>query len=398
MKWTDQLRFCLLALWRIRFRTFMLLLSMSIGVASVVILNGLGEGARQFVLGEFAALGKDVLVLLPGRKETTGGLPPITGGSTRDVTLEDSDAIARLTSVTKLAPVVIGSVSASYDGARRETIVVGTSTDYFPLRSLEVSRGSVLPENQSSGVVVIGYDLGKELFQNATPLGKWLRVGDSRFRVHGVLSDSGGAFGMDIGNIVFIPVKHALRLFNTQGLFRVVIQVRPDTDLLSATEQIENLMKERHHGELDVTLISPDALLSTFDDILIILTAAVTAIGSISLFVAGVLIMNVMLISISQRTREIGLLMSLGASTSRIRMLFLTESGLIALGGAILGVFIGVALLTVADHIFPEFGFKAPIWSLATAVSFALVLSLLFSWLPASKAAKLEPVAALNQR
>ncbi|KAA3634752.1 MAG: ABC transporter permease, partial [Proteobacteria bacterium] len=158
MRLVDRFRFCFQALARNRFRSTMLLLSMSIGVASVVILTGLGEGARQFVLGEFSALGKNVLVVLPGRKETTGGLPPVTGSAVREITLADAQALSRLPGVERVAPIVVGTADVSSGALNRESIVVGTTDDYFAIRNLDISAGSGLPDDSSerAAVAVIG--------------------------------------------------------------------------------------------------------------------------------------------------------------------------------------------------------------------------------------------------
>ncbi|MFT5112940.1 MAG: putative ABC transport system permease protein [Parasphingorhabdus sp.] len=400
MRTFDLLHFSVQALVRTRFRSMMLLLAMSVGVASVVILTGLGEGARQFVLGEFAALGKDVLILLPGHKETTGGLPPITGGALRDITLEDVAAIRQLPGVTDVAPIVIGSVRASHGGASREAIVMGTTAGYFRIRNLQVRQGVSFPDQNSErgGIAILGQELRGELFRGKSFLGQWLRIGDNRFRIIGVLQQGGGAFGMDISNLVFIPVQGALSLFNSSGLFRVMVQMSVDADVIDLTNRIEILMQARHQGDLDITVISPDALLASFDDILVIMTMAVSAIGGISLLVAGILIMNVMLISITQRTREIGLLKALGASAHRIRLIFVTEALLLALCGALLGVGLGLGAIITARELYPEIAFRAPLWSVMSAVLTAVIVSILFSWLPARRAAHMEPLAALVSR
>ena len=399
MRWSDQTRYCVQSLLRTGFRSLMLLLSMSIGVASVVLLTSLGESARQFVLGEFASLGTDVLMVLPGRKETTGGLPPLTGGSTRDITLEDSAAIAHLPGIHKVAPVVLGSAFVSHDGISRESLVLGTTRSYFSIRNLSLQSGAIFPDHDTIGnIAVIGKKIAEDLYRGGGVLGRWIRIGNSRFRIVGTLSDAGGLFGTDVSSLVIIPVRGAMTLFNRNGLFRVVAQVDSDSDIEVMRLRIEELMAERHHGERDITVISTDAMLQSFDDVMVIMTLALVAIGGISLVVAGVLIMNVMLISISQRYREIGLLMSLGASSRRIRLLFLTEALLVALGGAILGVALGYLVLLAAHHWYPDFGFSLPVWSILSATTIAFGVSLVFSWLPAGRAARLQPVAVLGHK
>ena len=270
----------------------MLLLSMSIGVASVVILTGLGEGARQYVLGEFAALGKDVLVVLPGRRETTGGIPPVTGSAVRDLTIADADAIARLPGVRRVAPIVLGTAEVSRGAYSRESIVMGSTDELLAIRRLDIAVGSGLPPSARSrdAIAVIGTTLNRELFGGGRALGEHIRIGSYRYRIRGTLAEGGGAFGMNISETVMIPVLNAMTLFNVESLFRVVVEVNDNANIDKVSERILTLMTARHEGEPDVTLISPDALMATFDEILVTLTLVVASIGGVSLVVAGILI------------------------------------------------------------------------------------------------------------
>ncbi len=400
MRAADLLHFCFQALWRNRFRSLMLLFSMSIGVGSVVILTGLGEGARQYVLGEFASLGKDVLVVLPGRKETTGGLPPLTGSAARDLTVEDALAIARLPGVARVAPMVVGTAEVAAGAYSRESVVVGTTNEFFDIRRVAIGAGRALPPGATdrAAVAIVGRNAVEDLFRGRRALGGKVRIANYRYRVIGVLGESGGAFGMNLSDTVVVPVASALSLFNIESLFRVIVEIRANADLDRVRERILTLMTARHDGEPDVTVISPDSLLSSFNDILVTLTLVVASIGGISLVVAGVLIMNVSLISVSQRTREIGLLKALGTTSTWIRVVFLTEAAMMAAAGALLGVTVGQAAMFAARRMYPQIAFGAPAWSIAAAVAIAVGTGLVFAWLPAGRASRLEPVKALTGR
>ena len=401
MRSADLLQFCTQALLRTRFRSAMIVLSMSLGVAAVVALTALGEGARGFVMGEFKALGKNVLIVFPGRNETTGGMPPMAGSAARDITLDEAWLLGRRLSVIEgVAPVVVGAARLGVDNLGRDATVFGTTKLFFYIQDLTLARGSGLHDGdfRSAGnEVVIGHRLKQELFGNRNPIGTFVRLGSTRFRVTGVLEDGTSAMGMDTRDMAFIPVAAAQRLFNVSGLFRVALQIREGISLTRAKAQIETAMTDFHQGDLDVTVISPDAMLATFDRILGAMTAAVAAIGGISLLVAGVLIMNVMLITVSQRTREIGLLKALGANRSEILRLFLGEAALLTAMGAAVGIIIGLLLVWAMRALFPDVPFRAPVWSVVTAVAIACGTGLAFSWLPARRASQLQPVDALQK-
>lgn len=400
MRIPDLFGYATRALFRQRFRSAMILVAMSLGVASVLVLTGLGEGARLYVAAEFAAMGTDTLAVLPGRNDTTGGMPPVAGTAPRDLTLGDAEALRRIPSITGVAPIVVGTSPVSHGARVRDGMVVGTSRDYFTIRQMTMSRGTIFPDLPSDAlppVAVIGPTLNAELFRGANPMGEWLRIGDRRFRVVGVLGEN-NKFGMALGDAVFIPINHAQALYNAPGLFRVLAQVRPGLSKDRAREQILSVITERHEGDEDVTVISPDAMLKSLDAILGTMTLAVGGIAAISLLVAGILIMNVTLISVTQRTDEIGLLKALGADGRTVRLIFLVEAGLMSLVGAALGTGIGLSLLAAGRGIWPSIPFTATPPVVGGALFVAVVAGVVFALLPAGRAARLDPVVALTRR
>ena len=401
MRLPDLLVFSGEALLRSRFRSLMMLLSMGLGVAAVLILTALGEGARGYVVNEFSNIGKDVVGMFPGRKETTGGMPPMTGASSRDITLEEAYLLKRrLSAIDGVAPLVIGSARVGYGPRGRDVTVLGTTALFLEIQHLALGQGSTLSAGdfrRGGGEIIIGEKLKRELFENTSAIGEFVRVGDSRFRVVGILAGRGDAGGMDMSDAAVIPVASAQRLFNVSGLFRVVIKIREGYDIEETKKSIEGVMRDLHQGELDITLVSPAAMLKTFDKILVAMTLGVAAIGAISLLVAGILIMNVMLIAVSQRTREIGLLKALGASSGDILRVFITEALLLTAVGAIVGVVVGEVVIAAARGLFPSVPFSAPLWAVVISALIAVITGLAFSWLPARRASRLQPVAALQK-
>lgn len=400
MRIADLFVYATRALIRQRFRSMMILLAMAMGVASVVVLTGLGEGARLYVAGEFASLGTDALAVLPGRQDTTGGMPPVMGTAPRDLTLADAQALHRLPMVVNVAPILIGASTVSSGARERDGIVVGTTRDYFSVRQMTLVRGTIfpdLPPDAQPPVAVIGPTLSAELFRGGNALGEWLRVGDRRFRIIGILGEQ-NKFGMSLGDAVFIPVNHAQALYDTQAMFRVLVQVRPGASKTRAAADILALLTERHDGEEDITVISPDAMLKSLDAILGTMALAVAGIAGISLLVAGILIMNVTLISVTQRTEEIGLLKALGAGSRTVRALFLIEAGLMSFAGAVIGIAVGFALLAAGRGIWPSIPFTVPSSIVVGAIAVALFAGLVFALLPSGRAANLNPVVALTRR
>ena len=401
MRTPDILRFGWRALAGYPARTWLTLLAMAIGVAAVVLLTSLGEGARRYVVQQFSQLGSHLLIVLPGRSETTGGAPPLMGATPRDLTLDDALALLRSRHVEKVAPISVGSAPVAHGSLDREATVLGSTAALLPVRKLTLAQGRFLPEgkpDRARPVVVLGSTLKQELFGNRRALGQWVRIGDRRFRVIGILGRRGQSLGLDLAEVAIIPVASAQALFNTPALFRILAQAPNLAALPHAEEAVRKIIRERHEGEDDVTVIGQDALLATFDTILRALTYAVAGIAAVSLLVAGVLIMNVMLISVSQRTREIGLLKALGADQRQILRLFLTEAALLAVIGAVAGLAISVLGLLLMERLFPAFPLAPPAWAPIAAVVVSVTTGIVFGLLPARRAARLDPVQALSGR
>ncbi len=397
----DSLRFAFTALRGARLRSGLMLLAMAIGVAAVVVLSALGEGARLYVVNEFSSLGTHLLIVLPGRNETTGGAPPMTSETPRDLTLDDAEALKRNRYVRLVGPVSVGSAAVSWGGREREVTIMGTTSEMLDIRHFEMAQGSFLPTgdvNHPQPVCVLGSKLRRELFGAQSALGEWVRIGDRRFRVVGVLREQGQSLGMNTDDLAIIPVMSAQALFNSYSLFRILVEAKSREAIAPAQQAVIDILRTRHDGEEDVTVITQASVLATFDRILGALTMTVAGIAAISLVVAGVLIMNVMLVAISQRTAEIGLLKALGAKGSTIQRLFLTEAALLSLLGAMIGLAVGEASSWLLRQIYPSLPFGAPTWAIVAAIVVALGTGLLFGVLPARRAARLDPVAALARR
>ena len=383
-------------------RTLLMMLAMSIGVAAVVVLTALGEGARRYVVDQFSSLGTNLVIVLPGRTETAGiGPGMLLGQIPREITLDDAEALSRSSAVKRIAPLTVGSAMLSHDALNREVVVAGSTSDLLEVRHMSMGLGKFLPAgdiHESASVCVLGNQMKRELFGNEQAVGQWVRLGDRRFRVIGVLAPQGESMGMRTDELVIIPVASAHQLFNTSGLFRMLIEAKNRDVIEQAKHDAEQIMFQRHSGEKDVTVITQDAVLATFDRILTALTMAVGGIAAISLAVAGVLIMNVMLIAVAQRVKEIGLLKALGAPGRQIRALFFAEAALLSAIGSVAGLALGYAGSTIIGQVYPSLPVSPPWWAVLAATATALGTGILFSVWPARRAARLDPVAALAGR
>jgi putative ABC transport system permease protein len=402
MRWLDVFSYSFGAMNGARVRTVLMLIAMAIGVAAVIVLTSLGEGARQFIAGEFSSLGTNLLTVMPGRSETSGANPGMfLGETTRDLTLDDALELKRDSRVIRIAPIAVGADSVSYGDRDREVPIFGTTREMLQMRRWTVAQGQFLSDADphiASSEIVLGKKVRDELFASKSALGEWVRIGDRRFRVVGILASEGHSLGQTIDDMVIIPVASAQQLFNSPSLFRVMVEVKRRDVVLTAKQNIIDTIRKRHQGEDDITVITQDAILATFDKIIRTLTYGVAGIAAISLGVAGILIMNVMLIAVTQRTTEIGLLKALGAHGKQIRRLFLTEAILLSCLGCLLGIITSAILISVITLYNPEFSLSPPWWAVSAAIVVALFTGAVFGVAPANKAARLDPIAALARR
>jgi putative ABC transport system permease protein len=400
MRTGDVVRLSGQSLRRYPLRSAMLLLAISIGVAAVITLTSVGEGARRYISGEFADLGTNLLIVLPGRTDTAGsGLQGMLIGETgRDLTLDDARAMARSRHLSRVAPLVLGAGAVSWRARERDTTVIGATAAFRDIQGWEIARGRFLPDTDLdtlSPVCVLGSVVATELFARNDPLGEWVRIGETRCRVVGVLAQAGMTLAFDTDELVIVPVANAQQLFNTPAVFRILAEAASSEQIERARADIVEIVTRRHQGIEDFTVITQDAVLSTFNSIFGVVTAALAGIAGISLVVAGVLIMNVMLVAVTQRTAEVGLLKALGATRRQILTLFLAEAASLSLAGGMIGYAVGQSASFALRTLYPIIDFRAPTWAALAGLGVAILSGLVFGILPARRAAALDPVAAL---
>lgn len=382
-----------------RLRTGLTLVATAIGVTAVVLLTALGDAAKRYVTDQFASVGTNLVIVLPGKTETSGIMGSF-GGTIRPITLEDAMALPHRAPLVRTAvPMSLGSAALEYGARSRDCYVLGTTAQYLEMRHLTMAAGQFLPATdmrRGERVAVLGRKIQREVFQGDNPLGQPVRIAGARFRVIGVLQPKGMGMGVNMDELVLIPVATGMRLFNQKGLFRLLCQAPDAASVPAVVAQVKEVMRERHDDQEDFSIITQDSMLSTFTNVINALTAGLAGIAAISLAVAGILIMNVMLVSVSERTGEVGLLKALGARRGQILGLFLAESLMISAQGALLGVATGIALVYAAAGLFPDLPLApSPGW-IALVIALALAAGVTFGLMPARRAAGLQAAEALR--
>ena len=399
MKIRDTALLTIESLRRHRLRAGLSITAVAVGATAVLLLTTLGEAAKQYVVDQFAALGTNLIAVVPGRTETSGLVPAMPIG-TRNLTLEDAEDLRRAQAVTRVAPFSLGAARVEYEERFRDVFVIGTTASYAPMVEFTVALGRFLPPGdvrRGEPVVVLGSRLRRELFGVENPLGKSVRIAGAKFRVIGVVEPKGQSLGIDFDDHAMIPVASALRLFNKSGLNRVLVQSPDESSIQTTVQQTRAILVERHREE-DFTVITQDAMLRSFQSIINALTLALSAIAAISLAVAGIGIMNVMFVSVSERVSEVGLLKALGAHPRQIAGLFLSEALLLSGLGGVAGLLIGAAILRGAAPFWPSLAL-APRAAWATVImAIALLVGGFFGLVPARRAARLSAVDALRAK
>lgn len=399
MNLLDLLRFAYQALMQHRRRSALSLLGVVIGVVAVTSLTAIGEGAIRFVNDQFASLGTSIVMVSPGRNETTGAIPHGIGGIPNDLTLEDAMVLERQVQAVRTAvPVSISTDRIRHRERSRQVPIVGVTPEFARLRQLEVATGSFLPESEidrGASVVVLGQTVARELFDYANPLGATVRTGGWRMRVIGVLQERGTQLGLQIDESVFVPTALGMRMANQSSVRRIMLELLPRSDPDQAIAAIKRVLIERHDEE-DFTCVSQDAVMESLGSILGILSMVVAGIASVSLAVAGIGIMNVMLVSVSERTDEVGLLKAVGANRRQILAIFLLEAAMLSCAGGVLGLALGTALVRLGNALYPAVDAATPLWAIVAVMLLSLGTGVVFGVLPAWRASRLDPVAALQ--
>lgn len=386
-----------------KLRTLLTMLGIIIGVAAVITMLAIGEGSKESIKTSISAMGSNMLTIRPGA-EMRGGVR-MSAADSQSLTLSDLEKLkTEVTYAENFSPLVNSSAQLVFGSNNWPSSIYGVDLSYLDVRVWDTEDGTMFTEDdvkKYSKVAVIGKTVQENLFtNNEDPLGKTIRVGNIPFKVIGVLSKKGeNTFGQDQDDVILAPYTAVMkRILATTYLQSVVASAKSEDLAEPAVEQIEETLRSAHNiksGDDDFNVFSQQELISTFSSTSEMLTILLVAVAAISLLIGGIGIMNIMYVSVKERTREIGLRMAVGAKGKDILIQFLIESIMISFTGGLLGIFLGL-LATYLVSVFA--GWPVTVTSLSIIISFAVctLTGIFFGWYPARKASSLDPITALR--
>jgi putative ABC transport system permease protein len=404
----ESVRIALESLRSNKLRTFLTMLGIIIGVWSVVSLISIGNGAQRAITDQVEGIGTNLLSVVPGTQRGGGGFTP----SSNELTLEDADAIRRaVPELEYVTPLYQGSAKIIGGSINQDVQVTGAQPEYATVRNLKVARGQFVTEQMNEGarnVIVLGGGISEEIFGTSDPIGQSVRLKGQSMKVVGVLEKSGGLGNED--SAVYVPLNTAYRILfggraTTSASYQVsgiMLQARSSDEIDLAQKKVEQLMRRRRAlpdtgKDDDFTVFSQASLLSTFNTITTTLTVFLGAIAGISLFVGGIGVMNIMLVSVTERTKEIGLRKAVGAKRRDILRQFLIEALVMSILGGLIGLLLGYGTASLIGFLFAEY--ITPVVTMGAvllAVGFSAAVGLFFGIYPALRAARLNPIQALR--
>ena len=386
-----------------KMRSLLTMLGIIIGVGAVIAMVSIGMGVRNNIQQSIASLGSNMLIVMPGAENRTG----VRGGAGSKTTLEDEDADAikaKIGGIDNVSAMVSGSYQVVFGNSNWKTSVQGVSPDYMDIRSLEVESGIFITEHdmvKRNRIAVIGSTVSENLFGGSNPVGQNIRINNQPFKIIGVLKKKGqSSMGQDQDDVIIVPMTTAQeRMLGINYVHSINVQVSSPDIMDEVQEDIETLLRQRHHiakgQEDDFNVRNLTSLMETMDSTTAMITMLLGAVAGISLLVGGIGIMNIMMVSVTERTREIGIRKALGATFRNIMMQFLIESVVIGIIGGVIGIFMGCTL-SIAVAEFFNFNTVITLLPIAVSFSFAVGTGLFFGIYPARKAAKLDPIEALR--
>ncbi|CAM8440248.1 SalY ABC-type antimicrobial peptide transport system, permease component [Candidatus Methylopumilus universalis] len=389
-----------------RLRTFLTMLGMVIGVGAVILMMAIGEGAQQSIKRSIDSMGSNLFVILSGSSSASGSRSG--SGNSSALNINDANAIGDLEDIAAIAPISTGNAQIIFSGNNWNTSIIGTSPTYFSIRGWNVDSGELFSDadiRSANRVALIGKTVAENLFgDDIDPIGKTIRIKKSPFMILGVLESKGQSFdGRDQDDTIIVPITTAQRkLFGNQipGSVRMIMaQAKSEKYMGVAEDAINDLIRQRHNirenAESDFSVRNLTAMAKTASETAKTMSMLLGAIASISLLVGGIGIMNIMLVSVTERTREIGIRMAIGAREKDILLQFLLEACVISIVGCVIGIALGLGgALLVKKMVGAEI--LISMRSIVLAFSVAASVGVFFGYYPASKAAKLHPIEALR--
>lgn len=377
-----------------KLRSILTTLGIIIGVFSIILLVSLGSGLQNYITGQISSLGSNLIFVIPG---APGGGRGVGGVVTNKLLLSDATNLqTKLRSIALVTGFVQQVTTVKFQNKIDKSVTLaGASYNYPDIVNVGLTQGTFFTQSQErSGakVAVVGQTVVSKLFPGTNPIGQRITVGSGRYTVIGVLAKRGSVFGLDQDNVVGIPVTVALRQFGITNISTIYIRAKDPTLVPFVKNQTTKILLQRLTAD-DFNLQTQESALSTVNNITNILSAALGGIAAISLLVGGIGVANIMLVSVTERTREIGLRKALGAQREDILKQFLLEAVILSVTGGLVGIALGLAASYVISLIFVS---QVTIWSVLLAFGFSVLVGVVFGMAPAIKASKLSPIEALR--
>ena len=394
-----------ISMWANRLRTILTMLGMVIGVSAVIVMQAVGQGAQQQVRESIESMGSNLLMVLSG-SATSGGVRRESGGIPT-LTIADAESIGELPLIAGAAPTVSESAQVIYGARNWSTQITGTTPSYFTVRNWDFAEGGPFTDSDLRSVTrvaILGKTVADNLFGDENPLGKTIRIKNSPYIVLGVLSAKGQSLmGRNQDDVILIPITTAQRkLASSQvvGSVRfIMVHVGSAEAMTKAEQDIVDLLRQRHRiregAANDFTVSNLTAMANTAAETTAVMSLMLGIIASISLLVGGIGIMNIMLVSVTERTREIGIRMAIGARGRDIMLQFLLEAIIISIFGCLIGVILGVGGALAANEM-TDIRVVITLSSILLAFTVATAVGVFFGWYPARQAARLRPIDALR--
>ncbi len=390
-------------------RTFLTMLGIIIGVAAVIFINSAGAGAQSLVINQIKGIGSNLIGILPGGGEDNGPPASVMGIVITTLTYEDAQILAqKIPAIQAVAAYVRGSGTISWQSQNADASFTGVTASYPQVENAIIGQGhffSVDEEKDLSRVVVLGSQIAKDLFGDNEPLGQTVRLKKESFRVIGVLQPRGAAAFQSYDGEAFVPLATAQKLLlGIRHVSYIRAKVSNENEIPATVEQIKQLLRERHNiknpAEDDFSVRNQAQALQVFGTVTDALRLFMTAIAALGLVVGGVGIMNIMLVTVQERVREIGLRKAVGATAGQIGRQFLSETVALASAAGLIGIFVGSLLAIVAAIIVRHLGYDWDLvisWqSILASVGISVLVGLIFGLYPARRAAELNPIEALH--
>jgi putative ABC transport system permease protein len=383
-----------------KMRTFLTVLGIVIGVSSIIIVFSAGGGIKELIIGQVESFGTNII-----QTEIT----PLRNS----LTLEDMEDVNKLPNITNGYGAIMNQKLATYGNKRKKAFLLGASASYIDIDDSEIAEGRFFTESEDKSlakVVILGKEIKEKLFESSDALGKYIKLGRSKYRVIGIMEEKGAVMTLNFDDYIYIPIKTLQKRITGDDYISYMIHEIENLELANQTaKEIRILLRDNHdinnpEGDPykdDFTTSTMEEMMEMIGKITNYITILLLAIVAVSLVVGGVGIMNIMYVIVSERTFEIGLRKAVGANSRNILWQFLTESVIISILGAILGIILGILISFLISLIAQQFGldwsFVVPLESLIVAFSFAIICGISFGVLPARKAANMDPILALRK-